>query len=228
MGLREEKKAEQRRAILHTAAALFRKRGYEETRVRDIVERLRISEVTFFNYFPTKDALITAFAVEMHDFSIASVKRELERHDCSVPDRIRILMRQWATSWDLDPQFHAIVAKQSRMMTAATGVLREKGHELYEQYERLFAEGQKRGEIRSDQKPLQLAEMMEGMLTLIAGNWVSGWWENRSDPLEERFMNAITVFLEGCALPRSAARRPRTNAPLPVSSGRGRRDKVNS
>ena len=56
MGLREEKKAEQRRAILDTAAALFRKRGYEETRVRDIVERLRISEVTFFNYFPTKDA----------------------------------------------------------------------------------------------------------------------------------------------------------------------------
>ena len=63
MSLREEKKAEQRRAILKTAAALFRKRGYEETRIRDIVERLRISEVTFFNYFPTKDALIMAFAV---------------------------------------------------------------------------------------------------------------------------------------------------------------------
>jgi AcrR family transcriptional regulator len=203
MGLREEKKAEQRRAILNTAAALFRKRGYEETRVRDIVERLRISEVTFFNYFPTKDALITAFAVEMHDFSIASVKRELERHDCSVPDRIRILMRQWAKSWDSDPKFFAVVATQSRMMTAPKGVLREKGHELYRQYERLFAEGQKRGEIRADYKPLHLAEMMEGMLTLIAGNWVSGWWENRSDSLEERFMNAVTVFLEGCAVSRS-------------------------
>ncbi len=33
--------------------------------MRDIVERLRISEVTFFNYFPTKDALIMAYAVEM-------------------------------------------------------------------------------------------------------------------------------------------------------------------
>lgn len=211
MGLREEKKAEQRRAILNTAAALFRKRGYEETRVRDIVERLRISEVTFFNYFPTKDALITAFAVEMHDFSIASVKRELERHDCSVPDRIRILIRQWATSWDSDPKFFAVVATQSRMMTAPKGILREKGHHLYQQYERLFAEGQKRGEIRADYKPLHLAEMMEGMLTLIAGNWVSGWWENRSDSLEERFMNAMTVFLEGCAAPepaRSRACRP--------------------
>ncbi|MGH7778424.1 MAG: TetR/AcrR family transcriptional regulator [Candidatus Binataceae bacterium] len=212
MGLREEKKAEQRRAILNTAAALFRKRGYEETRVRDIIERLRISEVTFFNYFPTKDALILAFAVESLDFSIASVERELERHDCSVPDRIRSLMRQWATSWDSDPEFQALVAKQSRFLTDVKGVLRDRSLQLYKQYERLFAEGQKRGEIRADHKPLHLAEMMEGMLILIAGNWVSGWWENRSDSLEERFMNAMTVFLEGCAAPEPARSRARRNS----------------
>jgi AcrR family transcriptional regulator len=206
MGLREEKKAEQRRAILNTAAALFRKRGYENTRVRDITRRLRISEVTFFNYFPTKDALIMAFAVEMHDFSIASVKRELERHECSVPDRIRSLMRQWAKSWDSDPKFYALVAAQSRMMTAPKGVLREKGHQLYDQYERLFAEGQKRGEIRADQKPLHLAEMLEGMLTLIAGNWVSGWWPERTESLEKRFTNAVNVFLDGCAPARAGSR----------------------
>ncbi|MGH7925086.1 MAG: TetR/AcrR family transcriptional regulator [Candidatus Binatus sp.] len=206
MGLREEKKAEQRHAILNTAATLFRKRGYEETRVRDIVERLRISEVTFFNYFPTKDALIMAFAVEMLEFSIAAVKRELERHDRGVPDRIRSVMRQWATAWDSDPEFHALVAKQSRFMTDVKGVLRERSLQLYKQYERLFAEGQKRGEIRADQEPLHLAEMMEGMLILIAGNWVSGWWKNRSDTLEERFMNGLTVFLEGCAAPKATAR----------------------
>src|SRR5579862_884062 len=201
MGLREEKKAEQRRAILQKAAALFRKNGYEETRVRDIVERLRISEVTFFNYFPTKDAVIMAFAQEMLEYSIASVKRELERHDRSVSDRIRSVIRQWATSWDEDPEFHALVAKQSRYMTDVSGDLRDRSLQLYAQYERLFAEGQKRGEIRKDQKPLHLAEMMEGMLTLIAGNWVNGWWKNRSDSLEQRFTNAMTVFLEGCAAP---------------------------
>ena len=152
MGLREEKKAEQRRAILNTAAALFRKRGYEETRVRDIVERLRISEVTFFNYFPTKDALIMAFAVEMLEFSIASVKRELERHDRSVPDRIRSVIRQWATSWDEDPGVPWSGCKAIEVDDGCDGVLRDKSFQLYEQYERLFAEGQKRGEIRTDQE----------------------------------------------------------------------------
>src|SRR5271155_5543219 len=224
MGLREEKKAEQRRAILNTAAALFRKKGYEETRVRDIVERLRISEVTFFNYFPSKDALIMAFAVEMLEYSIASVKRELERHNCSVPERIRSLMRQWATSWDEDPEFHALVTKQSRMMTETRGILRERSLQLYEQYERLFAEGQKRGEIRADHKPLHLAEMLEGMLILIAGNWVSGWWEDRSDPLEERFMNAVTVFLEGCSPTKpTSARASRARRGVKTTSARRHR-----
>jgi AcrR family transcriptional regulator len=210
MGLRAEKKAEQRRAILDAAAALFRKRGYEQTRIRDIVERLRISEVTFFNYFPNKDALITAFAIGQHEDSIASVKRELERHDRSVPDRIRSLMRQWARSWDADPEFFAMVAIRSRMMTDAPGPLREKAFALYDQYERLFAEGQKRGELRKDQKPLHLAEMLEGMFTLIAGNWAVGWWKDRSDPLEERFMNAATVFLEGCAAAKPTGSRVRS------------------
>ncbi|HUA36258.1 MAG TPA: TetR/AcrR family transcriptional regulator [Candidatus Binataceae bacterium] len=221
MGLREEKKAEQRRAILYTAAALFRKRGYDETRIRDIAERLRISEVTFFNYFPSKDALIMAFAVEMLEFSIASVKRELKRDDCSVPDRIRSLMRQWAISWDSDPEYHVLVATQSGLMTDATGVIREKGLQLYAQYERLFALGQQRGEIRADRKTLDLAEMMEGIFTLIARNWASGWWGKKTQSLEQRFMNAMDVFLEGCAASGAAQSRassPHRKARLRVSN----------
>ena len=90
------------------------------------------------------------------------------------------------------------------MMTEAKGVLRERSLQLYTQYERLFAEGQKRGEIRADRKALDLAEMMEGIFILIAGNWASGWWGDRSDSLEKRFMNAMDVFLEGCAAPEPA------------------------
>ena len=160
-----------------------------------------------------------AFAVEMLEFSIASVKRELERHDCGVPDRIRSLMRQWATSWDSDPEFHVLVAKQSRMMTEVKGILRERSLQLYTQYERLFAEGQRRGEIRADREALDLAEMMEGMLILIAGNWVSGWWGSSSYPLEKRFMNAMDVFLEGCAAHEPAGSR----APRPGRKAGGLR-----
>jgi hypothetical protein len=118
-------------------------------------------------------------------------------------------MRQWARAWDSDPEFFTLIATRSRMLSEPEGLLREKALQLYKLYEQLFSEGQKRGEIRKDRKPLHLAEMLEGMVTIIAGNWAVGWWKNRSDPLEERFMNAVTVFLEGCgaAKPTSARKR---------------------
>ncbi|HUY38730.1 MAG TPA: TetR/AcrR family transcriptional regulator [Candidatus Binataceae bacterium] len=221
MGLREEKKTEQRRAILATAIALFRKRGYEQTRVQDIVARLRISEATFFNYFPTKEALMQEFALEQLDFSIATVKAELERHDSSVPDRIRNVMLEWARSWDADPEFYTLVATRSRMMSDPQGPLREKSLRLYDWYEELFSEGQRRGEIRSDQQALHLAEMLEGMVIKIAENWISGWWKDRTEPLEERFINALNVFLDGCA----PARRGVSRSPRAKSAMKSRRIK---
>src|SRR5213080_4444421 len=91
MGLREEKKAEQRRAILDTAIALFRERGYEQTRVQDIIQRSRISEATFFNYFPKKDALIFEIAIDQLDSTIAAATELLNRNDTGVPARLRHL-----------------------------------------------------------------------------------------------------------------------------------------
>jgi len=219
MGLREEKKIEQRRAILNAAIALFRKRGYEQTRVQDIIERLRISEATFFNYFPTKDALLQQFALDQLDFYIAALKTELERHDRSVPDRIRSLMTQWARGWDADREFYALVATRSRMLSGPQGLMRKKSMRLYDLYEELFSEGQRRGEIRSDQAPLHLAEMLEGIVTIISGNWLVGWWKDRTEPLEERFMNAVNVFLDGCRPASRMSPRSKTNRAHSAKAG---------
>ncbi len=53
LGLRERKKARLRQEIIDTAVRLFRKRGYEKTRIDDIVQSLEISQPTFFRYFPS-------------------------------------------------------------------------------------------------------------------------------------------------------------------------------
>jgi AcrR family transcriptional regulator len=198
MGLREEKKVEQRRAILDAAVALFRKRGYEQTRVQDIIARLRISEATFFNYFPTKDALLYEFAVEDIERSTTAIRTELERHDRSVPDRIRNIMSSWLFGWASDRQFNALVVNRTRLLAGPRGELREKALRNYDLLAELFTEGQKRGEIRSDMEPLQLAEMLEGIFVITAGNWLFNWWKDDTGPLDERLMRAVNVFLDGC------------------------------
>ena len=74
MSLRRAKRQKLRRLIIENAIALFRTGGFDATRVREIAERCEISEATFFNYFPTKDAVLGAWVNERlaDDFSRAA------------------------------------------------------------------------------------------------------------------------------------------------------------
>jgi len=57
-GLRQRKKARLRQQIIGTSIKLFRRHGYDDTRIDDIVQVLEISQPTFFRYFPSKDAVL--------------------------------------------------------------------------------------------------------------------------------------------------------------------------
>jgi AcrR family transcriptional regulator len=56
--LRLRKKRHTRARIAAVAARLFRTRGYDRVRMRDIAQAADVSEQTLYNYFPTKEHLI--------------------------------------------------------------------------------------------------------------------------------------------------------------------------
>jgi AcrR family transcriptional regulator len=59
VGLRERKKARTRGVIAAAAARLFAERGYEQVAVSDVAREAEVSEQTVYNYFQTKEALVT-------------------------------------------------------------------------------------------------------------------------------------------------------------------------
>jgi len=69
--LRERQKATRRRDILIAASTLFRREGYEETRVENIAELAELSTGTIYNYFPTKGDLLLAVVLLDGDASLA-------------------------------------------------------------------------------------------------------------------------------------------------------------
>src|SRR4249919_2033703 len=58
-GLRERKKARTRQAIADAAARLFAQRGYEQVAVADVARAAEVSEQTVYNYYQTKEQLVT-------------------------------------------------------------------------------------------------------------------------------------------------------------------------
>src|SRR5207247_584059 len=56
-GLRERKKQQTRQQIFGAASRLFEAKGFDRVSVAEIARAADVSEVTVFNYFPTKEDL---------------------------------------------------------------------------------------------------------------------------------------------------------------------------
>lgn len=54
----ERKKANTKEKIFEVAVSLFQEKGYQNTTVDEIVDKADVAKGTFFNYFPTKSAIL--------------------------------------------------------------------------------------------------------------------------------------------------------------------------
>lgn len=198
-GLRDLKKQQTRERILEAAVRLFRERGFDETRVRDICEQVQISEATFFNYFPTKDAVLDDYSVETSELYGALLQHELAFPERTVAERAREIARAVGQAFANDPDLMTVVVTKSNLFYGSAGSKAEQDMHNYDRLAQLFREGQESGEIRSDVGPYQLAEIMNATMMQTVGNWLVGWWpQARAQPLEGRLMRAMDVFLDGC------------------------------
>ena len=194
MGLREEKKQATRVAIVDTALALFRDQGFQATRIQDIADRLRISEATFFNYFPTKESVLEAVADGVIDGSIAILDREATDRARPVSERLADLASEFADQLDGDPDFVVLLAGNTRYFLGIRTARFERALSLLAD---LFAEGQSRGEIRDDIAAAHLAELFLSATFGAIQNWVQAG--GQEPPLRERLRLGAAVLIDGCA-----------------------------
>jgi AcrR family transcriptional regulator len=64
-GLRERNKLRVRTAIRRASVELVESKGFQAVSVEDIVEAAGVSRTTFFNYFPSKEAVLAAPSPEV-------------------------------------------------------------------------------------------------------------------------------------------------------------------
>jgi AcrR family transcriptional regulator len=193
-GLRERKKARLRQEIIETALRLFRARGYENTRVEDIVQVLEISQPTFFRYFPTKDAVL--YEVGNRGYSCITEKLKLEvSSDASTADRLRRLYQEFAREVEANRWLWQAVVLSGAMDPVRSPQMRGQEKLAASLLQEILEQGQKRGEITRAFPVHHLAEFMEALYNTVVRNWVVDL--PVPDKLIGRVRNAVDFFLRG-------------------------------
>jgi AcrR family transcriptional regulator len=157
---RERRKADIRDRLFRAALELFATRGFACTTVEDITRAADVAKGTFFNYFPTKEHLLTQFSelrldiiraalaqAHSEDLPINQILHGIMIELMKEPGRSRAMARCILLgALGNVPVAHVLEKK----LAQGRGVLSE-----------VMSIGQRRGEIRRDWAPADLARLFQ-------------------------------------------------------------------
>lgn len=155
-GRRERRRAEMREKLFRTAMKLFAERGFFQTTTEDITEAADVGQGTFFNYFPTKQHVLTVLTEKQLE-KVVHARQEAESGKVPIHDVLHELMHRIAQ----EPGKSQALTRSLMTALLSNDEVRQftrdtmgRGRENLSEIIRL---GQKRGEIRRDRKPIDLA-----------------------------------------------------------------------
>ncbi|HKI11044.1 MAG TPA: TetR/AcrR family transcriptional regulator [Candidatus Acidoferrum sp.] len=146
---RERRSIELRERIFRAALDLFAKQGFAETTVEDITNAADVGKGTFFNYFPSKDHILLAFA-EMQLAKLRLAVDEARRTSVPMPQ----FMRSLAALMTQEPVRNPDIIRVLLQAFLSNSQVREAMLDLQARVLAFHTEmiqlGQGRGEIRDD------------------------------------------------------------------------------
>ncbi len=191
-GLRERKKARLRQQIIDTSLKLFRKQGYEATRIDDIVQVLEISQPTFFRYFPSKDAVLREVGERGFACICDRLRSELSSQG-HTNQRLRRLYVTMAAEVEADRKLWQAVVLSGAMDPVRSAEVRDHEEAAVSLLREILTQGQKRGEVTRKFPVVHLAEFMEGLYSTVVRQWAVDL--TGPHKLTDRVRSAVEFFL---------------------------------
>ncbi|MCC7353721.1 MAG: TetR/AcrR family transcriptional regulator [Anaerolineae bacterium] len=206
---RERKKRENRERIRQAALELFRRKGFTATTVEEITTAAAVAKGTFFNYFPTKEAVILDLGERqlgrLPVSIIGSQQMGRERSNAgasglTATERIRTLLRALAEGLEADRDL--VRQALCEAMRVPDLLSPEKGRfSLHSVLAILIAQGQRAGEFHPGVPAEAIASALEALYFQQLYLWASA---PEPSSLTDRLQWAFALLVNGIGQPAPA------------------------
>lgn len=193
----ERKKAQTRGLIFETAMELFLKQGYDNTTVEQIVAKADVAKGTFFNHFPTKDAILCELGRQRVEMAEVLLQKNFSILN-SAQEKITRLLEVFGQVNEENKEITELVLRHM-LFQMFSDIEQEKHNQRQFKLviEGLVSEGQAQGEFVNNVEPRHVAEIIVGMYFFILYQWVQG---ELGDSLRQELLVRTKIILRGIKL----------------------------
>jgi AcrR family transcriptional regulator len=167
---RNRNKQRTRILILDAARRLFTEQGVSATTIEELADEADVARATFFNYFPTKIAVVEEILDLQDDAFFRGLAAELER-DISTKALLESFFAASAKAIENAPGFFRVMIAESEKIQAGFETDRDRYLGMIAQFQKIIARGIVRGDVRSDYPPDLLAEILVGAYATVLRSW---------------------------------------------------------
>lgn len=190
----ERKKIKTKEKIFQAAVELFLEQGYDETTVEEIAEKADVAKRTFFNYFPTKDAILFYLGQQRVAMLKDMLMKELLPASCA-KEKIFGSLKVFGRVNEDNRLITRLIVKE---MFAKQFVNMKSEKESQMQFKvilvEIVEEGQRQGEFLSDINPYYVADILMGMYFFTLFQWLEG---DSSKSLTEELLVKAQITVSG-------------------------------
>lgn len=159
-----------REKIYLAAVRLFEANGFEETTVQDIADEAGCARASVFNHFPEKAALLGEFFARFNADVIAAARRaEGQGYNAQLQAMFAAIGRIANKNKGNLANFSALSAQRGPL----ADVEKEADDDMTDFLAELVDTGQQSGELAADIDPQFTAQLLLGVMTACAHDWVS-------------------------------------------------------
>ncbi|PJZ00741.1 TetR/AcrR family transcriptional regulator [Bacillus vallismortis] len=156
-------KAKRYQELLNAARSVLAEKGFEETKVSEIVQRAGVAKGTFYLYFPSKLDLVLALVREMQQNILSEAKKAIDSKISRREELMRVIKAAFNVMErynDVFPVFNAVTAFKTDQWKAE----REIRTPYYSFLKSLIKNGQTSAEFKSDLDPEIASLLIVGMV----------------------------------------------------------------